>query len=326
MTTADILHQLEKVPERADFAPYATALEAAIEQREAITPDLITELDRVSDNPAHYLKHQDECQYLFAIYLLAQFREPRARAAFMRFFSLPGDAALNLTGDMVTEQGAAILASVCGGQPEPLRQLALDESANEFVREQAILALIVQQLWEERPRDAVIADLRHLFAALPRSGSPYVWAALVGAVADCTAVELVTEARQAFADNLVDEAVLDLDDFEHSFFNAPGDSLDYLRERNQPIDALNECAFWQCFNPDDESKVEPFENRLPFEIGPQPFAPFYSPDVPFLPPLNEPGIAIATGEQPYHAPSKVGRNDPCPCGSGKKHKKCCGKN
>ncbi len=24
--------------------------------------------------------------------------------------------------------------------------------------------------------------------------------------------------------------------------------------------------------------------------------------------------------------SKIGRNDPCPCGSGKKYKKCCGKN
>ncbi|HJZ13258.1 MAG TPA: SEC-C metal-binding domain-containing protein [Acidobacteriota bacterium] len=23
---------------------------------------------------------------------------------------------------------------------------------------------------------------------------------------------------------------------------------------------------------------------------------------------------------------KVGRNDPCPCGSGKKYKKCCGAN
>ncbi|MHC5061039.1 MAG: SEC-C metal-binding domain-containing protein, partial [Planctomycetota bacterium] len=23
---------------------------------------------------------------------------------------------------------------------------------------------------------------------------------------------------------------------------------------------------------------------------------------------------------------KVGRNQPCPCGSGKKYKKCCGKN
>ncbi|MBI1851531.1 MAG: SEC-C domain-containing protein [Planctomycetes bacterium] len=25
-----------------------------------------------------------------------------------------------------------------------------------------------------------------------------------------------------------------------------------------------------------------------------------------------------------HANAKVGRNDPCPCGSGKKFKKCCG--
>ena len=31
------------------------------------------------------------------------------------------------------------------------------------------------------------------------------------------------------------------------------------------------------------------------------------------------------GEEPYVRSSpKVGRNDPCPCGSGKKYKKCCG--
>jgi preprotein translocase subunit SecA len=29
-------------------------------------------------------------------------------------------------------------------------------------------------------------------------------------------------------------------------------------------------------------------------------------------------------QQPVHREKKVGRNDPCPCGSGKKHKKCCG--
>ena len=27
---------------------------------------------------------------------------------------------------------------------------------------------------------------------------------------------------------------------------------------------------------------------------------------------------------PIQAAPKIGRNDPCPCGSGKKHKKCCG--
>lgn len=29
---------------------------------------------------------------------------------------------------------------------------------------------------------------------------------------------------------------------------------------------------------------------------------------------------------PIHNKEKVGRNDPCPCGSGKKYKNCCGKN
>jgi preprotein translocase subunit SecA len=31
------------------------------------------------------------------------------------------------------------------------------------------------------------------------------------------------------------------------------------------------------------------------------------------------------GEEPPAAPRKVGRNDPCPCGSGRKYKKCCGR-
>ena len=29
--------------------------------------------------------------------------------------------------------------------------------------------------------------------------------------------------------------------------------------------------------------------------------------------------------EPIRAAAKVGRNDPCPCGSGKKYKKCCGR-
>jgi len=29
--------------------------------------------------------------------------------------------------------------------------------------------------------------------------------------------------------------------------------------------------------------------------------------------------------KPIHTDTNVGRNDPCPCGSGKKYKKCCAK-
>jgi preprotein translocase subunit SecA len=34
--------------------------------------------------------------------------------------------------------------------------------------------------------------------------------------------------------------------------------------------------------------------------------------------------AAQAGRQPVHAATKVGRNDPCPCGSGKKYKRCHG--
>ena len=40
-----------------------------------------------------------------------------------------------------------------------------------------------------------------------------------------------------------------------------------------------------------------------------------------------PGLRAETvKQQPVRAEQKVGRNDPCPCGSGKKYKKCCGRN
>jgi preprotein translocase subunit SecA len=43
-------------------------------------------------------------------------------------------------------------------------------------------------------------------------------------------------------------------------------------------------------------------------------------------PSGEPFAQTAPRGETYHRDDpKVGRNDPCPCGSGKKHKKCCGK-
>ncbi len=37
-------------------------------------------------------------------------------------------------------------------------------------------------------------------------------------------------------------------------------------------------------------------------------------------------IRMKYGQDSRATSEKIGRNDPCPCGSGKKHKKCCGSN
>jgi hypothetical protein len=312
-TPAEILRQLQRVPNSADFATYEAALLAAIEQRDAITPELIAAMDRVSADPARYLKDQEDCLHLFAIYLLAQFREPRALDSFLRFFSLPGEQSLDLTGDMVTEHGAAVLASVCGGDPAPLLQLAHDESVNEFVRGQAVNALAVQALWGERPRDAVVEELRRLFRTLPKPGDSYVWAELTSVLCDFHAPELVPEARQAFAEGLVDESVLDLTWFERELSARRG--LEDFRERNAPINAVAECSMWLCFRDENKDLVAWDDDEdMDHEEWPD--------DIIDLPPADLADIPKPT---PYIAPPKVGRNESCPCGSGRKYKKCCGK-
>ena len=35
-------------------------------------------------------------------------------------------------------------------------------------------------------------------------------------------------------------------------------------------------------------------------------------------------VASTYGPEPQRSPGKIGRNEPCPCGSGKKYKRCCG--
>ena len=42
-----------------------------------------------------------------------------------------------------------------------------------------------------------------------------------------------------------------------------------------------------------------------------------------LPTEDEPPLPPPV--EPVHADKTPGRNEPCPCGSGKKYKKCCGK-
>jgi preprotein translocase subunit SecA len=52
---------------------------------------------------------------------------------------------------------------------------------------------------------------------------------------------------------------------------------------------------------------------------------FQSNKAPIAGEAAEPSQAKAGKPQPIHVGEKVGRNDPCPCGSGKKYKQCHGR-
>ena len=66
------------------------------------------------------------------------------------------------------------------------------------------------------------------------------------------------------------------------------------------VDTIAELAPWHCFS------AAYLAERSQRELANWSF-----------PPADQDGPA------PVVLPPKVGRNDPCPCGSGKKYKKCC---
>jgi hypothetical protein len=151
------------------------AMQTAIEQREAITPELLRVLEAVAENPVAFAKRQDYMLHLFALFLLAQFREKRAYAPIVKMFSGPGQTSYDLAGDTVTDGLNRILASVYDGDPALLQKLVENEDANEFVRDAAINAFLVLEHSGQMTRDEVIDYFRSLFHGKLQRQPSYVW-------------------------------------------------------------------------------------------------------------------------------------------------------
>jgi hypothetical protein len=183
-----------------------------------------------------------------------------------------------------------------------LHGLIENEEADEYFRDAGINALLVLEHTGQMTRSEVVEYFRRLFHGQLQRTHSFVWDGLVCAVADLPAPELLGEVRQAYAEGLVDEGTADLEGIERDVA-AP---QPWRRDQHRLItDAIGEMEHWACFHPEDSGPTE-----LPVAQVPMP---------------PSPALANYDAPKPLIRGPKVGRNDPCPCGSGKKYKKCCGK-
>jgi hypothetical protein len=296
MTVPGILQQLARLTP----ALPRKALQAAVEQREAIVPELLKALERAGSDAKAVAADPQDMLHVYASYLLAQFRETRAYAPLINLLSLPEELLADLIGDIVTADGSRILASVCGGDVAPLMKLAEDERVNQQVRGVAIETWAVLVAWGQKNKAEAVDYYRALFRSrLPKPGLPYVWAALVIACCSLNASELLPEIRQAYEEGLVGTDTISLKDVEEVFAQHGDDLVKRFLETHPPItDTVGEFSRWASFR-EKEAAVESSLSKA----------------------LSEPPTRKS---MPYVAPPKVRRNEPCPCGSGKKFKKCCG--
>ncbi len=300
MNTAEILQQFER--HTGKFA--RAAVEAAVAQPEEIAPELLRILEDAADRAAQLDAEGDYIAHLYAMFLLAQFRETRAYPLVIRFASLPGDLPHSLCCDFITEDLGRVLASVCGGELAGIQSLIENEGADQWVRGAGLDSLVTLVATGQKSRDEIVTYFADLFRGKLVRRWSHVWDALISDSSELYPADLLDDIERAYEEGLVNPGYIGLDDVKRDLAEGKDATLAKLRDdphRRLVEDTVAEMGWWACFQEDSRSGVK--------NTGPAP--------------ANS-RIPAVPSSQVQKAMPKTGRNEPCPCGSGKKYKKCCG--
>jgi hypothetical protein len=276
------------------------ALQEAAANREQMTPFLLKIIEESGQLPAK-LDEENYMAHIYAMYLLSLYREKLAYPLIVDFFSLPDEIVMDSTGDVVTEDLHSILASVAHGDTSLIKSLVKNEKANEYIRGAALEAALTQMVQGEITREELVAYYQSLFQGGLKREPSNVWDDLVWYSSDIYPEELIGDIRQAYDEELINNFCISIEDVEKTLARGKEGVLRdlYHNSRHRFIEnVIDDISWWACFTPPKPSKL-----AIPEKYQP----------------------AIVHRDQPMVAPKKIGRNEPRPCGRGKKYKKCCGK-
>jgi hypothetical protein len=290
------------------------ALRAAAERRADMVPLFVEQID-------NYLQmgttgHAGDAPLFFIFHLLGDWRETSAYCALARLLRCQSKRVEAAIAESITESAHRVMAAVFDGDPDPIYNIILDENADEYVRSRMCDTLAMLVLQGKLDRGAAASFLRDCWIGLqPRDGC-FVWHGWQNAIALLGLVELKDIVKEAFVRGIVHAGWLRYQDFESDLEHAVQNPTEPWQKRDGDDytlfgDTIEELSRWYGFS--DQYKQE----RERARNAPRP---------PLLPPsesLNRHVLLIPPIEPIKNPMRGVGRNDPCPCGSGQKYKKCC---
>jgi hypothetical protein len=293
------------------------AIRAAQQHREAITPKLIDVL-RSAAAAAKAGTTPVGSAPTIALFLIAEFEATEALPAVVEVISLPEDDAYELFGDVLTEDISRILAVLVGDQLDVIDDLIRTESICEFVR--WTFADTYGQLYRDGriSRETGLERLVQLLREAIDTQNHRIGPGLVTALLRFAPKECFDDIKRAYETGVADDQVISLDDCRKVIDGEEESTwLDVASlEPSQVVDTVEELESWPCFQPDADNLKDESPEWKPVNIQHAPL----TNSLPFHEPAEAKPMPVTfRSNQP-----RVGRNEPCPCNSGKKFKKCCG--
>ncbi len=283
-----------------------------------VAPGLLAAIARAAEAP---VTSQSELNLVYyGVHILGAAREPRLQAPLLRLLRLP-DEELEavLSSDHVTTVPQIALGAF-DGDAQALFDLLWDAEANEYAR-MTVFGTVAYLTWQGRiPAETTRAALYRFDAERPIPEGDLGWNGWETAIELLGWEELAPLVAAAYADGRLDTGVSDLQWFRNALAAAasaaPDDHSRFEDEGYGYIEDVLEAIAFPA--PPLEGLVEVAANALDDEL-----------DDDLADAIDEPDEAeeisrwVADSAPRRNPLRHVGRNDPCPCGSGKKYKKCC---
>jgi hypothetical protein len=244
----------------------------------------------------------------FIFHLLGDWREKVTYRPLLRLLRLPEPEIGNILGDAITATSNRVIASVFDGDPQPIFDAILDADADEFVRSRMCEALSYLGLTDQIDRRTLGNFLRDCFANLSPQRPCYVWVGWQMAIARLGLAELSSIVEMAFKRGYVDSWWTRFEHFQKNLAQAGTDhgraqwlANDELRPFGDTVEELSRWAGFREKCHEEERPLDEARKARPDRKRDRKSAPGH----------------------PARS-SKIGRNERCPCDSGKKYKMCCG--
>jgi hypothetical protein len=287
------------------------SLRLAVLQRDVLIPRLVGEIEKFT---VDYQKYQQDCLPIIGLYLLAECQARDVLPTVLECFALDDKFGGYELGDLITENGAAILATFPDADLRVLEAFALRSDISPWARVAALRAMVILAAWNRVSRKEVVQRFTRFFRESSFSRSDKLtWAQLVDVCYELHPGEFMDWIRSLYEHGSIDPIIVSLRELEEQADRSVLRVMQETASNYPPItNTVTSISYWARFY---ESRHGPVHPR-PGQPGD----------------LSVPDRASAQSEPQTPGSSstltstaQVGRNDPCPCGSGKKFKKCCGK-